>query len=120
MRYHLFFNVQVASESESIHDEVEQSEIPIIVKHIGVSDGVVKVANNSVNEEPSVDKVEVKDKLSIIKDEEIVTIGEDDDGAYLKLNGNEEECVFSSSAPETKPAISVSQVTVVILYIETC
>ena len=108
MRYHLFFNVQVASESESIRDEVEQSEIPIIVKHTGVSDGVVKVANNSVDKEPSVDKVGGKDKLAIIKDEEIVTIGEDDDGVYLKLNGNEEECVFSSSAPETKPAISVS------------
>ena len=103
--------MQVASESdsESMRDGVEQSEIPIIVKHTG--GGVVKAANNSVDEEPSVDKVEVKYKVPISKDKEIVALG-DGDGAYLKLNGNEEECVFSSTVPETKPAISVSQVTV--------
>ena len=99
--------LQVASESESVPDEVEQSEIPIIVKHVGVSDSVVKVANSSLDEEPSVDKVEIINKLPITKDEEIVTV-EDGDGAYLTLNGDEEECVFTSTAPETKPTISVS------------
>ena len=53
------------------------------------------------------DKVKVINKPPL-KEEEIVTFIKDSDDEYLKLSGSEEECLFSSQAPETKPNINVS------------
>lgn len=88
-------------------DKVEQSEIPIIVRHADSTAKVAKTANSSMSEVASVSKAEVTNKLPVKQEEGIVTF-EDGDGTYLKLSGSEEECVFSSTPPETKPTVNVS------------
>ena len=93
--------MQATSEAELTQKEVQPSEIPIIIKHT-----VAKVTNSSKDKETSVDKVKVINKPPL-KEEEVVTFTDSDD-EYLKLSGSEEECLFSSQAPETKPNVNVS------------
>ena len=76
---------QNASQSQPKHNEVD------------VIDALSKTANNLV----------AKGRLfrHVNRMEEKIT---KDNSTYLKLSGNEKECVFSSTAPETKPTINVS------------
>ena len=96
--------LQVVSESPSIREELEQSEIPIVVKHAVVNE-LPKAHDSDVVKEPPLDNV-AKVNKALPKVEE--SVGTDDDSTYLKLSGHEEECVFSSTAPEYKPTINVS------------
>ena len=51
------------------------------------------------------DDINEKTNSSIEKDSKNL---ERSRGIYLKLNGSEEECIFSSKEPKTKPNINVS------------
>ena len=87
-----------------MRDELEQSEIPIVVKHAVINE-LPKVDNSSVVKEPSLDNVVIVNKVPPKVEK---TISDYDVSTYLKLSGNEEECVFSSTVPENKPTINVS------------
>ena len=75
---------------------MEQSEIPVIVKHHPAVDVVPKAADT------------ILDQGAPVKNEERIVPSEDNDSPYLKLTGNENECVFSSTAPGNKPTVNVS------------
>ena len=83
---------QTASQSQPVHNEVDQSKF---VKH--VIDKMSKRVNSSMDKNPLHKKVN-----KLVQKEDNVN------STYLRLNGHEEECVFSSTAPETKPTINVS------------
>ena len=96
--------LQVVSESPPLRNELEQSEIPIVVKNI--INELPKVDNSSVVKEPPLDNNVVIVNKVPPKVEETVHVY--DDSTYLKLSGREEECVFSSAEPKKKPTINVS------------
>lgn len=90
-----------------MHNEVDQSKL--ITKQAVVSDAKNERANSSVRKEPLFKKMEVNSPSPT--EEDIVTY-KNSDNIHLRLSGSEEECVFSSIAPENKPTINVSKVVV--------
>ena len=84
-----------------MHKEVDQSKS--IVRH-AVTNDMNKRVNSSVGKEPLFKKTRVK---KISPTVEIATYA-DNDSIYLRLKGSEEECLFSSTAPETKSTVNVS------------
>ena len=87
--------------------ELEQSEIPIVVKHAVINE-LPKVDNSSVVKETPHDDVVIVDKVVKVPPKVEETVDTYDDSTYLKLSGHEEECVFSSTSPGKKPTINVS------------
>ena len=84
---------QTASQSQPMHNEVDQSKI-------------VKLAINSMHMNRRVNSS--MDKNPLLKRANKLGQKVDNTSTYLRLNGQEEECVFSSTAPESKPTINVS------------
>ena len=118
-------------------DGAEQSDIPIVVKHAVIDNSSKEPSRNNiaienkqqpvmVNKEPPRDNTAIlhkprpKEKVMVNKEpprdniaiprpkEKVSVTSYDDAGTYLRLSGSEEECVFSSKIPETKPTINVS------------
>lgn len=54
------------------------------------------------------DDMNERTNRSIDKDSQGLLPSERSRGIYLKLNGSEEECIFTSKEPESKPNINVS------------
>ena len=85
---------QTASQSQSKHNEAD------------MINGISKTANMLAATKRGLFKHVNKFQSK----EEVIISLKDNDSIYLNLSGNEEECVFSSTAPETKPTINVSYV----------
>ena len=82
---------QTASQSQPMHNEVDQSKF-------------VKMAINSMSRRMN----SSVDKNPLLKRANKLGQKVDNTSTYLRLNGHEGECIFSSTAPESKPTINVS------------
>ena len=83
---------KAASQAQPMHNEMDQPEL--VVRY----DDIIEVANNSMGKDSLPKHLQVN-KLSPAEHSRSI---------YLKLNGSEGECMFSSTEPKTKPTINVS------------